>query len=70
MKWQSLKDGRCPKCSAMLYQGNGSRIPSTMLVCSASKCSFSITEQRCKQIMESPPKLRNTEPEDNLARHE
>jgi len=66
MKWQNLKDGRCPKCGSML-----TKMPDrAMLACSAVKCTFVITEQRCARLISSPPRLRNSEPEDNLARHE
>lgn len=65
MKWKNLKDGRCPKCGAMLAQQKNALI----LSCSDARCTFRISEQRLLEILKSPPRSRMIEPEDNLERH-
>ena len=57
MKWNNLKDMRCPKCSAMLYKSNGG------YACSGSKCEFFIREERFDTVIQSiyKPKERSTE---------
>jgi len=66
MNWKALKDGRCPKCGAMLYEHHSGGT----LACSKQSCGFTIRESRLKEILQSPPRRREIEPEDNLTRHE
>lgn len=63
MKWNNLKNGKCPKCSSIL----GEEMITRMITCSsmASGCDFKISEKRLKEILEN--KSRNFIPKDNFA---
>ena len=50
LKWQHLKDGKCPQCSAYLTQLTGS----FFLTCTnAPRCPFKIGEDKAKEIIEN-----------------
>ncbi len=48
MKWQNLRDGRCPVCGNILKDGVG---PYMILVCTSSECTFRIREDNLLEIL-------------------
>lgn len=49
MRWINLRDGACPKCSAVLIE-----TPTrSVVVCPTKKCGFTITKKRCLEIIKN-----------------
>lgn len=45
MKWENLRNNKCPDCGKALYGVNG------QIACSSRKCGFRISEERMSQIV-------------------
>lgn len=52
MKWQNIKDDRCPVCSRDLYPSSDGRL--NYLKCSNGDCTFRIKESYLQEIIADP----------------
>lgn len=67
LKWQYLREGKCPACAHDLISGNG---PYEISKCVSADCTFHIREDRMQEILQDPNHPANRFPLENLQRHE
>jgi hypothetical protein len=49
LRWQNLLSGNCPKCNHRLIEYK----PTSTLICAGPYCRFSISEDRCAEVLRS-----------------
>ena len=59
MKWERLKNNKCPKCNALMYHKNHAH------VCSSEDCDFVCSTQKLEEIVNSLYRKKEYTPRDN-----